>query len=691
VTFLAPAFFAALAAIAIPVLVHLIQRERKRVVAFPSLMFLQKIPYRSVRRRRIHHWLLLAARAAALALIALAFTRPFFRQGPLAAATSAGAREVVVLLDRSASMGYGDRWARAQRAARDAIDRLGGDDRASLVLFAANAEETIRSTGDRARLDAAVSSARVGSGATRFGPALKLAQSVLARSRLPRHVVVLVSDFQRSGWTGAEDVRFPAGTVVTPVSVGSGPTSNVSVTSAQIARASFSGKERITITAGIRNHGSAPVTNLPVTLEADGEPVQHATATIAPGASASVQFPPFTLAAPNVRATIRTADDPLPADDAFHLVLTPGRPVSVLVVDDGRERSSLYLEQALAIGTTPAYQVDTLPVARVTAQSLASHQLVVFNDVPLPSIGAAAATQFVSQGGGVLIVLGEHSTWPESEAGLLPGQLGAVTDPPAGRTSTALGTIDYSHPIFELFKAPRSGDFSTVRVYRYRALAPGSADRVLARFDDGNVAAAERRVGNGRIVAWTTTFDDAWNDLVVKPIFLPLVHETVRYLTHYEEPAAWYTVGQAVDLSSRAGALDRAEPIVLTPSGRRVPLADAEGPAYVELGEQGFYQVRRTTGGTDRPYTVAANLDPAESDLTAMDPQELAAAATGRATPERESDAATAATPEEVERRQALWWYLLVAAVLLLAGETVLSNRYSATPGAAAGAIVKEE
>lgn len=43
--FLTPLFLVASAAVAIPIFVHLIQRERSRVVQFPSLMFVQKIPY----------------------------------------------------------------------------------------------------------------------------------------------------------------------------------------------------------------------------------------------------------------------------------------------------------------------------------------------------------------------------------------------------------------------------------------------------------------------------------------------------------------------------------------------------------------------------------------------------------------------------------------------------------------------
>src|ERR1044072_7442711 len=109
VAFLAPLFFAGLAAVAIPVLVHLIQRERKNVVEFPSLMFIRKIPYQSVERRRIHNWLLLLRRAGAMIMLIAAFSRPFLRVDPVqAAAATSGAREVVILLDRSASMGCGD-------------------------------------------------------------------------------------------------------------------------------------------------------------------------------------------------------------------------------------------------------------------------------------------------------------------------------------------------------------------------------------------------------------------------------------------------------------------------------------------------------------------------------------------------------------------------------------------------------
>ena len=155
-SFLAPALLAGLAALAIPIYLHLVQRERKQVVRFPSLMFIRKVPYQSVRRRKVRHRLLLVLRAAALALLVVAFARPLLESGDLAAAAGVGAREIVVLVDRSASLRYGDHWARARRAARDAVRRLAPADRVTLVFFDDEVEVVLRSTGDHGAVVVAI-------------------------------------------------------------------------------------------------------------------------------------------------------------------------------------------------------------------------------------------------------------------------------------------------------------------------------------------------------------------------------------------------------------------------------------------------------------------------------------------------------------------------------------------------------
>ncbi|HKT78577.1 MAG TPA: BatA domain-containing protein, partial [Vicinamibacterales bacterium] len=385
-SFLTPLFFLGLGAIAIPILVHLIQREKKHVILFPSLMFVQRIPYQSVRRRRIRHWFLLMMRAAAIVLIAMAFARPFLPQRAAAqVAAIGGNRELVILLDRSASMAYGNHWTRAVDAARSAIGSTGANDRTTLVLFDKNAEEAVRATSDRGRLEAGLGAAKVGAAATRYGPALKLAESILTRSTLARREALLISDFQKSGWSGAEDVHFSDVMRLTPMPIRDDNMANVAVPSVTFSRSSFSGQERITVTAGIANKGAAPVTNLPVTLEVEGQQIATQAVNIAPNASTSITFDPFTLTDPASRGVVKAGTDPLAIDNTFHFVLTPSQQVSVLVIDSGDSSDpSFYLMKALSIGNTPEFHVERTPVSRVSPQLLERRSVVVINDTTVP-------------------------------------------------------------------------------------------------------------------------------------------------------------------------------------------------------------------------------------------------------------------------------------------------------------------
>jgi hypothetical protein len=413
-------------------------------------------------------------------------------------------------------------------------------------------------------------------------------------------------------------------------------------------------------------------------LTVDGRELETKPVAVAARSSASVTFAPFTVAEANIRGSVKAGADPLPADNTFYFVVSPSEPLGVAIVDSGdRAGESLYLTKALSIGTTPAIQAEVIPASRLTPAAFDRRSVVVFNNTPVPSAaGGATLRRFVERGGGLLVVAGERSSWPADAADLLPGRLGGVVDRTSGRAAT-LGFLDYSHPVFDIFRAPRSGDFSSAHMFRYRTIDMiDPTSRVLARFEDGGVAAAERRTGAGRVIVWTTTLDDTWTDLPVKPIYLPLVHQLVRYLARYEQTPSWMTVGQVVDLASTAARI-RTDRIIVAPDGQRTT-QKAGAPGLLELNEQGIYEIRPAGATSGRPQAIAVNIDPAEADLTALDPKELVATVTGHANPDAvETAEPTTLTREDAEKRQGLWWYLLLAGLLLLAAETVVSNRLS--------------
>jgi hypothetical protein len=665
--FLAPAFFAGLALLAVPVLVHLAHRPRSTTVAFPSLMFLQRIPYKASRRRTLRDWLLFAMRCAVIALFAAAFARPFFGSRGAVAATAGQGRARIILLDRSGSMAYGDRWTRAVAAARRAVTELGPQDRVSLVLFGAGTESTGEPSPDRARITAALDGARVGFGATRYAPALRSAAEMLEAEAAPRRDVVLITDFQKTGWDGADTVKLPAGAALVPVDVSEGAASNVAITGVDLIRDYEAGRERVVAAARIVNKGAKPVEDLGVTLELEGRAVRQQRASLAANAAATVTFDALPLPDAESRASVRAAADGLPHDDAFHFLLAPGGDVRVLVVEGpgAPARRSLYLRRALSIGNRPRFRVET--ATALSPGGLASASVVILNDAaPSP---AGALREFVEKGGGLIVVLGEQSSsWRGAAAELLPGAPGAVADRSADWGGT-LAYLDYTHPVFELFRGPRSGDFSAARFFRYRALPAGTG--VLARFDDGSVALAEKAVGKGRVLAWASTLDTSWSDLALQPVFLPFVHRLVRHAAGHVETQPWHTVGEALDLSAEPELRGR-EAAVLAPNGEKLRMGATQ--RTLELTAPGHYEVGLLGGGR-RARVVAVNFDAGESDLAAMDAEELAGAVTQPGEGAASGAGGAMPTAAEHESRQAAWRWLLLAACVLLAVESVLAGR----------------
>jgi hypothetical protein len=691
-SFLAPLFLAGLAAVAIPILVHLTHRERREVVQFPSLMFLRRVPYRTVRRQRIRHWLLFLLRLAAIVLIVAAFARPLLHSATLAPVSIGTAREMVIALDRSYSMTAADRWERASEAADAAVDRLQQDDRATLVLFDDGAVTASTRTADRAVLHDLIARARPSAARTRFAPALHLARDLLEASDRPLRELVLITDFQRSGWEADPDLRLPDGTVLTPVDVGDDQADNIAVAGVRLQR-DAGATPRLAVAARVVNASDRAATSLDVRLELDGNEVARRSIDVAAREPATVTFPAVPTPSHPVRGVVHVVTPGPDVDDRFNFTASPPAPVPLLLLHHPATSQAelLYLSQALRLGSEPGFALTTKPVNRFSAADLDGQAAVILFDVAYPSgSGGSRVEPFVRAGGGLFVILGPHAgaaPWPVAQA----AWLGSVTGPVVDRLDASGGTFtvtDYGHPVFAPFARPRTGDFSQARVFRYRRLDPPAGSAVLGRFDDGAAALTTLTVGSGHVAVLATDLGNVWNDLPLQPVFLPFVHELARYVTRYRPNPAWRTAGEVLDLGPNPfappwGPVQDAwvgRLVAETPSGER-QLLDEGGDQHLTLDEPGFYVVRPSDGSSTPQLEVAVNADVAEADLARLDPEEMVGAVSpvgGGA--ERAAALQAALTPAERERRQALWWYLLVGALLLLAGESIMAGRLSRTP-----------
>jgi hypothetical protein len=536
--FLYPLFLAGALAIALPIVLHFLRRDIAPDVPFTAVRLLRASPVERTHKRRLRDLILLAARVLALLLLAAAFARPYLR-----GAAPSSLR--VVAIDRSYSMGGGERFARALEMARGAIDAASSAERIAVVAFDDTAD-VVAEPGGAADARSALDGLSSGYGATRYDAVFDRVRELAGG--VPGHLAI-VTDLQQSGWEPAPNAELPPGWQLELLDAGAAR-SNVAVTALVT--------EADRVVASIRNEGpSARSGRIRVALartegagpaaggNRDANDVAGADYTVRPGEELDV---PILWKAPAAGAVTVSIDDPdgLPADDSRYAVLdSRGRPKVLLVATEGR--GGLYLARALesSAGEEGALDVEVVSTARLasmTAADASAYPLVaLLSTRGIDRRGREVLAAHIQGGAGLLVAASPDVELPVLAAiGEWRPALSAAEH--AGPPLT-LAATDPRHPILRPFGA-FAANLGQVRFdRRWRVDEKGWL--AIARFEDGTPALLERTMGQGRVVLFASDLDRRWNDFPLHPAFVPFALETARYLAGDRQRAHAYTVADA--------------------------------------------------------------------------------------------------------------------------------------------------
>lgn len=662
--FLVPALLAGLGALLVPVLLHLRHKDRDRPVRFPSLMFLEKLPIRTERRQRISDWPLLLLRALLLTLLVLAFARPVLTsRNTLTGDTRT--RAVVVLVDRSLSMGYDGVFPRALDSAKAVIQRLDAGDRVAVVAYDDAADVLQRLTTDKAAAQGALARLAPVRRGTRLAPALRVARQLLLDAPFAAAEIVVISDLQRASAQGIAGVELPAGVSVRGVAVGAPTWVNSAVRTVEAKRVQQGERSMLAVKARVQSHGLTAPRTVDASLVVNGREAGSQRATLSTTGESVVTFAP--VPAPDGAVSVRVAlpADALAADDSMVAVVPRDDALRVaLVAPEGGE--TMFAERALAIGQAPAVVVERASNAPASSDALARTGVVMFWDVaPAPS---AALEAWLAKGGGVVVVAGPRLAARRGDLpAYLPVKAGGLADRVSDRGG-ALRELRLDHPLFAPFRdVPEA--LRAVRVWRYARLDAKPSAEVLARFDDGAPALLEQRVGNGRAVTITVPLDNAGGDFPLQPTFLPFLRQLMLHVSGRDATPLWHLTGESWIVPTTIP-----DAVVQTPTGQLVrPQADSTGNA-VALSDGGLYTAYRERVTGEPAAMLAVNVAANESELTPIDTTELLLGV--RTATVVDSAKATGApeTPEELERRQNPWRLLLIVAAVVLLLESILAT-----------------
>jgi hypothetical protein len=705
----------AAAGVAVPIIIHLLNRYRHRQVDWAAMELLRRALTIRSRQVRLEDILMLVLRCVAILLIALALARPTIIGS--AGSWLGGQQQVgvVVAIDASFSMQHTQvtsRFDKARERAREIFRTLRPGDPVTLVLLGEQRRILLRNVGYDAELFArALNDAAPMAEKLNLDEALDDLKNLVAELKAPARECYIITDAQASTWENATqstrqslaEIGGEARVYVLPASTSNAE--NAAIVRFELVRGAMRKGTLARYMAEVKNFGRVPLEAVSVSLSVNGQPAdQRIIARLEPGQSQAVPLMFRCEQGGNFQLRADIGPDALMADNSAHAIAHVREAIRILCVDgepsaEPYKSETDYLQLALVPRRTAAAQ--SILLERVPPSELPLRRLSEFDIVMLANVGELGTQQakplrsFVEMGGGLVVFLGKRvdafdygRKMVADGVHLLPGELLDVVRPAQDVAGFGVEAAPGGHVLAGIVGALPEELVRQATIGRFFNLKLHEGSRAILNIAGSDMPLlAEKRLGRGRVLLWTTTADREWNEMVIHPLYPILMNEMVTYLTEqaYERPLV---VGQAMAIPLAAEVAQDTAGIIL-PDGTEtsVGVERHEGQATVRFAgtaQPGFYTI---LPGKDAPSVFAAvNVDPGESDVVSMETEMLARLLGGlplRVMGEQEGLAETIRTTRQGRE---FWRVLLIAGLSLLLLESLLAHHFSRRMAAAAGA-----
>jgi len=705
-SFLYPLFLAGAAAIAIPIVLHMVRRKTKKRVTFSSLMFVPAAPPLLRNRSRVENVFLLMLRCVIVILLAFAFSRPFFAR-PVSDKSVRPAKRIVLLIDTSASMRRTGLWEQATAQARAALQDAGQADSVCIMSFDKDARIVMGfEQWDRLeppqRIVAGIEQVSKLSptwGQTNLAAALIAAAEAIedeeindAGQAVTARRIVLISDLQEgSELEGLAGYEWPKQTGLAVRQVRPAAATNAALQlvtdRADLTATDTESRPRIRIT----NSSDAAAEQFQINWADDAAadagprdslrsgPNEPVNVYVAPGRSVVVHAPAATSDHPQ-RRLILTGDNH-DFDNTLYVAPSIRQPINILYIgsDDPNDSREMlfYVRQAFVAGGALAPRVagrqgdSDIAAAEVTAADL-----IIVTDILSPQ-NIAVLRRGLESGRTLLLVL-KGVEAAETLAGLAQIEKVRVEEAEVDRYAM-LGRIDFTHPLFMPFSEPLFGDFTQIHFWKYRRINAGDLPdaRVPARFDTDDPALLELRVGKGSLLVLSCGWGRADSQLALSSKFVPLLYSILEYAGVHTTGQLQFFIGDSVPIR-RSPASESGDVRIRKPDGSVVVIEPAE-QTFTQTDQPGIYTIESGAGRPDAGL-FAVNLSARECRTAPIPIEDLENLGVvldqgGDLRIEKADKVRRHSSLAEMEYEQKLWRRLLAALLIVALMETALAGR----------------
>ncbi|MDQ8206792.1 BatA and WFA domain-containing protein [Coraliomargarita sp. SDUM461003] len=648
------------AMIGLPLWLHFLRKRTTVRVPFPSLKFLSPKVLRESKRHRIRRWLVLVFRCLAILCVIIAFARPFFERKRIVSG-----RAVIVIVDDSFSMHAESRWESIRDWGLSELQQLGKVDEVGLMAVRNTPTWLLPLSENVSRIPATLSTWQPGYYAADYADALRLAAATLHASPHRDLHIILLADHQSRAWANTRfDQPLPPGVQLhTPAP----PTELLDQAALHSLKLRSVGR---LLHVEFMSCSYAPLDQERVlSIYVQGERIHQDTLLLQVGAeqtwSYELPLPETVDPAEPIAVELSLDADSLPVDDAVAGVIDPRAGIPVRLDAQAHRASDPpiavdYVYHALAatqyqeqfrlspqmMDATP-WPDDALFVLRGAGLSDAAERMQIE-----ARLKAGKAGLVFAEGGAAL------SQWLVSE-GIQLKRLKPKLD-----QSYRLEDWDMAHSLVGALDTASLGSLMDVDFESGWALESASM-LPLARWSNGSVAVGEVMVGGGRLIVFGFRMDRSRSELVISSAFVPLMHQSLVYLSDQVDRREVHEIGDWVSLAPGT-QVDRLQGMVVEPLIQHL---DGDG---FRVEAPGLYHFQ----GEQLDSWIAVSLPVDESDLSTWPkPSNIDGLVSSEKRAQTVVQQATLDMREKVELEQQFWWWFIVAALIFLLFEMSLANR----------------
>ena len=660
-TFLNPLALFGLLAAAVPILLHLLNLRKLRIVEFSTLAFLKELQKTRIRRLKLRQILLLILRTLLILLIVIAFARPTLRGTLIGNLGSHARTSAVFIIDDSYSMTVSNEQGELLKQAKQAAENINhlfteGDEiyLVRLSALATTAPEHDVATRDFGLLRKNID--EIGPSPVRrsLEEALRIASRLLATTRNFNKEVYIFSDFQQGvlrdspAETATKERLFPPEVRFFFLPFGKPTIQNFGVESVTIPSSIFERDKPFIIQAQIGNFSDNRIQNHVVGVFLNGTRVAERSIDLPKKSSVPVEFSVTASAVGYVQGFVEIEDDDFPYDNRRYFVLQIPDQIRVLLVGEARD----VLYPRLALATETSENESALTLSEISPDRLNSTMIrrtdviILCTSQGFSSSQIAELRMFVNDGGGLAVFPGVQLDANGFNAQLAPGLslplcigVDHSSAPPAETGSyTEFEKVELRHPIFEgMFELP-----STPRSTHTPASALGLDKRIesprirsSARFTltaqsnpiitltNGGTFLTEYSIGSGRVLLFAVPTTTEWSDFPLKGLFVPMMHRSVLYLGHQQAHADNVLPGSEIVIRSNAITSDvwtirnpQNVEVTAVPSRQSIQRV----LRFAATDQLGLYEVSANNAVLQK---FVVNLDSRESQMAKATPAEV--------------------------------------------------------------------